>query len=692
MKNFLLFIATFYGLSLSAQTTCDTAEPVEAGIHSVSSISGDEPPELCADSGVPGGEFHGEWFEFTADEDLLVTVSSDLEQNAGGDTRFHVFVGSCEDLTCRGGDDDDGDVEGEDGNSWLSVDQFIVWSDETIYIVWDNRWSSDGFDFEITTEEYIAPPEPLVSFSPQAISGGGQKLGVVDMNGDFLDDVVSYGGGEIIINYQTDSDFETVNIGNPPPTYSPSWSLTAGDIDANGFNDLIFGGGQGVTFMYANEDGTAYNEISGPEYVFCQRGNCIDINNDGHLDVFMCHDVEPNVYYLNDGEGNLNFYQVLLEENELETPHPDTLALGNVPDGGNYGSIWVDYNNDGNTDLFIAKCRGWSDSEAKINELHRNNGDGTFTNVAPELGLNDPVQTWSSAWGDFDNDGDLDCFIGASNFNDGQHKLLRNNGDGTFTDVTFGSGVDEVNGTSIENITHDWNNDGYLDLLGMGGTFMLGNGDLTFTVEQIDPGNGPIGDLNNDGFLDIVSGNTLFLNDGNDNNHLVVHTVGTTSNLNGIGAVINVYTPSFDLMRQVRSGDGFRYMSSLNTYFGLGAETQIDSVTVSWPSGAVDVFTDVEPNSIFTATEGDSPLSAENPQEREIDLLLFPNPAATDLFIEVPFSYAQMQYSIFDLSGKMVDIGVANKNSINISELETGAYIIRINIDGKIAERKIVKQ
>jgi hypothetical protein len=428
--------------------------------------------------------------------------------------------------------------------------------------------------------------------------------------------------------------------------------------------------------MYANEDGTAYTEVSGEEYVFCQRGNCVDINNDGQLDVFMCHDVQPNVFYINDGEGNLSFNQG---------------GLGDVTNGGNYGSIWVDYDNDGDTDMFIAKCRG-GNSDAKINELHRNNGDGTYTEVGEELALNDPVQTWSSAWGDFDNDGDFDIFIGASSFTDGGHKLLQNNGDGTFTDVTFGSGVADIEGSGIENITHDWDNDGYLDLLGMGGTFMAGNGDMTFTEYEIGPGNGPVGDLNNDGFLDIVSGNTLYMNEGNENNYLVVNTIGTASNLNGIGAMINIYTPNMNFMRQVRSGDGFRYMSSLNAYFGLGQESEIDSVMITWPSGMIDLYYDVEVNTVQTYVEGDSPLSAENIEEQIIDLLVYPNPASNVVFIDVPFPYAQMQYSIFDMSGKMVDIGVVNKNSINISELGTGAYIIRVDVDGKIAERKVVRE
>lgn len=80
---------------------------------------------------------------------------------------------------------------------------------------------------------------------------------------------------------------------------------------------------------------------------------------------------------------------------------------------------------------FIAKCRG-GNTTAKINELHRNNGDGTFTDVSISSNMADPIQTWSAAWNDFDNDGFLDAIVGASSFTDGNHKFMHNNGDGTF--------------------------------------------------------------------------------------------------------------------------------------------------------------------------------------------------------------------------------------------------------------------
>src|SRR5690606_7951230 len=121
----------------------------------------------------------------------------------------------------------------------------------------------------------------------------------------------------------------------------------------------------------------------------------------------------------------------------------------------------------------------------------------------------------SSAWADYDNDGDMDAMIGASSTTNGGHKLRRNNGDGTFTDITIGSGFDTLTATNIEHVAHDFDNDGYVDVFGGNHILMLNNGDMTFSQSVIEPDNGPVGDLNNDGFLDIQNGNTIFLNTAN---------------------------------------------------------------------------------------------------------------------------------------------------------------------------------
>lgn len=511
-----------------------------------------------------------------------------------------------------------------------------------------------------------------LSFTPETVPTSGNSMAVVDMNGDHLDDIVSVTSTNIqILRQLSTGGFTEINITTTPADFPASWSLAAADYDANGYTDLLYGAGSGVTFMRANEDGTAYTEISGTEYVFSQRSNFVDINNDGHLDAFVCHDVEPNVYYINDGNGNLNFIQG---------------GLGDYPSGGNYGSIWIDYEGDGDVDLFIAKCGG--EPARRTNQLHQNNGDGTFTEVGLAAGLADPMQTWSSAWGDFDNDGDMDVFVGASS---GTHKLMENNGDGTFTDVTAASGVSIMSATGIENITHDMDNDGNLDLVS-NGNILLGNGDLTFStlLPGILPGNnGALGDLNNDGFMDAYSGNTLHWNNGNGNNWITVNTVGTVSNIDGIGARVIIETPSGVKIRDVRSGEGFSFMSTMNTHFGIGTDSEISSITIIWPSGIVTVNEDPAINEPITILEEEILAVGDNLSEK---FVLYPNPVQDMLYISNSETVKNVVYIIYDSNGRMITNNIISANSIDVSRLAAGTYFIKLVDNGSIETRKFLKK
>ena len=255
--------------------------------------------------------------------------------------------------------------------------------------------------------------------------------------------------------------------------------------------------------------------------------------------------------------------------------------------------------------------------------------------------------------------------------------------------MTAGSGFESFLGTSIEWVTHDFDNDGFLDVMGAG-HILKNNGDLTFTVSEISFGNGPIGDLNNDGFLDVVTNSQIYMNDGNNNNYIVVNTIGTESNWNGIGSRITIYTESYTQIREIRSGDGFRYMSSLNAYFGLGQDAAIDSVTVSWPSGNVDVIYNPEINTSLSITEGSNPLSIES--ELQTSLKVYPNPAINELFIEASENLIGSRADIYDVQGKKVQSRILNANSLDVSTLETGNYILQIVFGELTVESKFYKK
>ena len=553
-----------------------------------------------------------------------------------------------------------------------------------------SNWVSESFTTGIDTSGYP------VAFTTNPINTtGSYDIALVDLNGDFLDDVVSVSADNLNVHYQLASGgFNMSNIATPVVDNSPDWSLAAGDFDRNGYNDLVYGGYGGVTFMKANSTGTAYTEISGSEYVFSQRTNFVDINTDGHLDAFVCHDVQANVYYINDGSGDLTFYQ------GQSTALPNGVGL--VPGGGNYGTVWIDFDNDRDMDLFIAKCRG--NSSISINELWRNDGNGVFVNIADSNGwyytnypgvghnnssnLGDLVQTWSSAWADFDNDGDMDVYVGASSTVDGDSKLMRNNGDGTFTDVTAGSGVLDAS-LGRENAPADFDNDGYVDILS-NGDILFNNGDFTFTNYSTNmPPSGAIGDTNNDGFLDVFRSGNIYLNNTNANNWIKINTIGTTSNINGIGARVEIQTTNGTQIRDVRSGEGFEFMSSLNTHFGIGALTSINSITIYWPSGTVDFIASPAINTTHTITEG-SALSVID--ETLVDVTIYPNPVEAELTIKTSADVINKIATVFDVNGKRILNQKLKSNTVNVSSLTSGVYFLRLESEGKIIKRKFIKK
>ncbi|WP_460220312.1 FG-GAP-like repeat-containing protein [Psychroserpens sp. MEBiC05023] len=552
---------------------------------------------------------------------------------------------------------------------------------------------SDGTSYEVYVRGYCGGSDysnwvgPLnfttlaparVNFIQQPMAMGGYDLAVVDMDGDHLDDIVSVTSTNVKIKYQLNTGgFNEVNIGTSNADFVPDWSMAAADFDGNGYTDLLYGDGSGVTFMKANNSGTGFTEISGSQYVFSQRSNFADINNDGHLDAFVCHDVAPNVYYINDGSGNLTFNQG---------------GLGDYTSGGNYGSIWVDYDNDRDLDMFIAKCGG--EEARRRNNMLTNNSDGTYTENANSLGLDDPMQTWSSSWGDYDNDGDMDLFVGASS---GSHKLMRNDGGGNFVNVTTASNISAP--TGHENVSHDFDNDGFLDIA-CNGTIMYGKGDMTFEdidSSQLNYKNGSFGDLNNDGFLDAYYNDVIYMNETTSNNWIKINTVGTTSNIDAIGARVEIYTANGIQIRDVRSGEGFEYMSSLNTHFGIGSETAISHIIVYWPNKDCETFLNPPINQTFTAIEGTGAscdtLGINDNELFAADIILSPSPADNILNLNTELELQNAFFSIYDLSGRRVMTNTLhNSKTIDVSQLSAGNYILSIMSDTIVKNQKFIKK
>ncbi|MEM6342252.1 MAG: FG-GAP-like repeat-containing protein [Bacteroidota bacterium] len=296
-----------------------------------------------------------------------------------------------------------------------------------------------------------------------------------------------------------------------------SWGASWGDFDGDGDEDLLvpeYNHWDGSHLYRNNGDGT-FTSVSGGSLTSETGSNVgatwADYDNDGDLDVFMANNVRAeNRIYRNDGTGNFDV--------------PD---VGDLNDYNGYchSPTWVDYDNDGHLDVFVAEYM-----PTRFNQLYSNAGNGTFAAAEGNPIILEATFSMGGAWGDYDNDGLVDLFI--SNSWDNNNSLYHNDGNGRFTQITSGNIVND-GGNSLGASWADYDNDGDLDLYvtnasNQANFFYENNGDGTFsknTSSLIATETGhSFGsswfDADNDGDLDLYvvndngNANRLYMNDG----------------------------------------------------------------------------------------------------------------------------------------------------------------------------------
>ncbi len=446
----------------------------------------------------------------------------------------------------------------------------------------------------------------------------GGVTGVWDMNSDGLNDIVVMDQSKTlrILYQQANGSFVQVNTGTQ--LGSSQWGMTVADIDNDGFGDVISGGAYDNLRMYnIDANGTAV-VIDMPVSIFTQAVTLGDMDNDGWLDFFACHDDGPSHMWRNDGAGNLIHKNTIMTDAAGNTVLDYNLYPGNYPGtndplmSGNYGNEFSDFDRDGDLDLLVAKCRQASNDpldKRRTNLLFVNDGNNLYQEDAAARGLVNLQQSWTATFGDIDNDGDFDCMMTTHS---STLKLYENNGLGYFTDITAGSGLQNVSGFFMQGQMTDFDNDGFIDVIYAGGAFgyYRNNGDHTFTQASSSFNNPQtmhgfgLGDLNNDGFVDVYAGygnansyvtpsnvaDRLQINGGNSNHWVGFNLEGVISNRNAVGAIVEIHGAWGTQVREVRSGVSYGITNSNILNFGIGSETSIDYAIIHWPAGGTLVI------------------------------------------------------------------------------------------------------
>ncbi len=412
-----------------------------------------------------------------------------------------------------------------------------------------------------------------------------------------------------------DGTFRRVLVGPVVTDGGSSYGCAWGDYDNSGLPGLFVSNYNENNFLYANNGDSSFTKVTAGRVVTDggKSTGCAwaDYDCDGRLDLFVCNRGEMNFLYHNDGGA---FSRVT--SGAIATDVDNTS-----------GCAWADYDNDRLPDLIVANVQTPCC-------LYHNEGGGTFSKVTSGPPVTDTSFCNGASWGDMDNDGDLDLFVATGVLGMYPDLLYRNDGDGTFTKVTDSPVVRDPT-WSGGGAWADWDNDADLDLFvgGYDGHNRMYENDGTGTFTSVDTGvvvadgNYIMGsawaDYDRDGDLDLFTARNnfyggasrLFRNDGNGNSWLGVTCIGTVSNRGGVGARVRVRSDvrgqSVSQIREVttQSGGGNSGESEPIASFGLGDASIVDSLVVLWPSGLTDILTDVAVNRYLAVTEGQTAIT-----------------------------------------------------------------------------------
>lgn len=348
-----------------------------------------------------------------------------------------------------------------------------------------------------------------------------------------------------------------------------SYSVAAADADNDGFVDIYVSNGglshQGVNFLYRNIEGSQMLRVLNTDPVTSAHASggasWSDYDGDGDQDLVVANrptaEMDGFKLSLFRNDGGLKFTR--MDENALPVDATFPMSVA-----------WGDVDNDGDQDLYAGSLYGMA------NSLYENMGDGTFEIRDGGRATSDGSSTYAVAFGDLDNDADLDLVV--ANWG-GTSEIYLNDGAGYF-DQTLSAVFDRSITYAGSMAMGDYDSDGDLDIL-------IGNW-------PNQPGEG--------------EENVLIENRYADGNWLKVALEGVDSNRSAIGARIAVEFAKDGTTllqtREVSTHSGWRSQSELTQHFGLGDATKISKVVINWPSGHVQTIAEPPTNQVLNVREG----------------------------------------------------------------------------------------
>ncbi len=540
------------------------------------------------------------------------------------------------------------------------------------------------------------------SFGMNSFHGGGVSF--VDFDQDGKDDLTFATESTEKIHFFKNDGVVFTKITLPGIDQSTeSKQVLWVDYDNDGDLDFFVTSTNGPNKLYQNDGSLSFTDVTSSSGLFTEDlntfGACFgDIDKDGDLDLFITNRgitaEQRNYLYRND---NGTFVDI-------------TVAAGiNISPEQSFCAAFFDYDNDGDQDIYVA-----NDKFTNQNRFYKNNDDGTFTDVSTASGTDISIDAMSTTIGDYNNDGWLDMYI--TNTPNG-NVLFKNNGDGTFTDVAAASGT-IFNSTAWGAVFLDADSDSHLDLYVSGSmdgsnvnflssAFYHNNGSNVFSIPSgigfDNEGNASysnaIGDIDNDGAPDIAVMNEnanyyVWENQSaHSNNWIKIKLEGVTGNKDGVGNRIEIMANGTTQYRYTLCGEGYLGQNSRSEFVGVGTATVIDEIKIIWNhSGQTETITNIPVNQSITIQEGNGILSTS--EANSIDFSIYPNPSNSGVFnLRMNTISTDKRLAIYDISGRLLlsRYNLLERDTIDLTNYSAGVYIAKITSGNKTSVVKLIR-